>query len=175
MSASPFDLSGRVALVTGSSRGIGLALARALGNAGAELIVNARDQVALDSAAEVLRSEGLTVHVRAFDVCDPVAVVDAVDSFERDIGPIDVLVNNAGFQKRGAVLDYDVDDFRRIIDVNLVSAFTVAKAVAGHMVRTRSRKDRQRLLGDVRGRPTDGRCVQRHEGWIEDADPRDVC
>jgi gluconate 5-dehydrogenase len=134
MSTSPFDLSGRVALVTGSSRGIGLALARALGNAGAEVIVNARDQAALDSAADELRGEGITVHARAFDVCDPAAVVEAVDSFERDIGPIEVLVNNAGLQKRGAVLDYDVDDFRRLIEVNLVAAFTVAKAVASHMV-----------------------------------------
>ena len=135
MATSPFDLSGRVALVTGSSRGIGLALARALGQAGAELIVNSRDEQALVAAADALRQDGITVHCRAFDVCDPAAVAHAVDSFERDIGPIDVLVNNAGLQIRGAMLDYDVDDFRRLIEVNLVAAFTVGKAVASHMAK----------------------------------------
>ena len=134
MSPSPFDLSGRIALVTGSSRGIGLALARALGNAGAEVILNARTESVLLAAADELRAEGLTVHCRAFDVCDPDAVVAAVDSMERDIGPIGVLVNNAGLQKRAPLLDFSVDDFRRLIEVNLVAAFTVGKAVAGHMV-----------------------------------------
>ncbi len=135
MTSSPFDLSGRVALVTGSSRGIGLALARALGEAGAEVIVNGRDEKALATAADALRDEGLTVHCRAFDVCDPDAVVDAVDLVERDIGPIDVLVNNAGLQKRAPMLDFAVEDFRRLIEVNLVAAFTVGKAVATHMVK----------------------------------------
>ena len=135
MATSLFDLSGRVALVTGSSRGIGLALARALGNAGAELIVNSRDEQALVAAADALRQEGITVHCRAFDVCDQAAVAHAVDSFESDIGPIDVLVNNAGLQIRGPMLDYDVDDFRRLIEVNLVAAFTVGKTVAGHMAK----------------------------------------
>ncbi len=134
MTASPFDLSGRIALVTGSSRGIGLALARALGQAGAELIVNARDESALRAAADMLRDEGFTVHCRAFDVCDPSAVVDNVDAVERDVGPIDVLINNAGVQKRAPLLDYTVEDFRRLIEVNLVAAFTVGKAVATHMV-----------------------------------------
>jgi len=134
VSASPFDLSGRVALVTGSSRGIGLALARALGQAGAVGVLNARSEPALVTATDTLRDEGLTVHWRAFDVCDPGAVVDTVDSIERDIGPIDVLVNNAGLQKRAPLLDFAVEDFRRLIEVNLVAAFTVGKAVAPHMV-----------------------------------------
>ena len=134
MSPSPFDLSGRIALVTGSSRGIGLALARALGSAGAELILNARTESVLLAAADELRGEGFAVHCHAFDVCDPDAVVQAVDSMERDIGPIDVLVNNAGLQKRAPLLEFSVDDFRTLIDVNLVAAFTVGKAVAAHMV-----------------------------------------
>jgi len=134
VSASPFDLSGRIALVTGSSRGIGLALARALGQAGAEVVLNARTESALDAAADTLRDEGVTTHSRAFDVCDPGAVVAAVDSIERDIGPIEILVNNAGLQKRAPLLDFDIEDFRRLIEVNLVAAFTVGKAVAVHMV-----------------------------------------
>jgi gluconate 5-dehydrogenase len=135
LSTSPFDLTARVALVTGSSRGIGLALARALGQAGAELIINGRDETVLAAAAGTLRNEGLTVHCRAFDVCDPTAVVDSVDSFERDVGPIDVLVNNAGLQKRAPLLEFDIEDFRRLIEVNLVAAFTVGNAVAAHMVK----------------------------------------
>ncbi|MEY2446461.1 MAG: gluconate 5-dehydrogenase [Ilumatobacteraceae bacterium] len=131
---TPFDLSGRIALVTGSSRGIGLALSRALGQAGAELILNSRDERSLLQAADELRAEGLSVHCRAFDVCDPEAVVDAVDSAERDIGPIEVLVNNAGLQMRAPLLDFAVEDFRQLIEVNLVAAFTVAKAVGRHMV-----------------------------------------
>ncbi len=135
MTSSPFDLSGRIALVTGSSRGIGLALARALGRAGAELILNGRDEVALAAAADALRAEGLTAHFRAFDVCDPAAVVAAVDEIEAGIGAVEVLVNNAGLQHRAPMLEFEVDDFRRLIEVNLVAAFTVGKAVAGHMVR----------------------------------------
>lgn len=131
---SPFDLSGRRALVTGSSRGIGLALARALGQAGAELILNGRDVGALVAAAGILRDEGLTVYDLPFDVCDPAAVIHAVDSVEREIGPIDVLVNNAGLQRRAPLLEFAVDDFRELIEVNLVAAFTVGKAVARHMV-----------------------------------------
>jgi gluconate 5-dehydrogenase len=134
MSSSMFDLSGRIALVTGSSRGIGFGLARALGEAGAVIVMNARDESALEAAAAVLRGEGLTVHCRRFDVCDLAAVSTAVDSIESDIGPIDILVNNAGLQIRGAMLDYDVEDFRHLVEVNLVAAFTVGKAVAGHMV-----------------------------------------
>ena len=134
MSTSPFDLSGRIALVTGSSRGIGLALSRALGRAGAELILNARDESALAAAADMLGDEGLTVHWRAFDVCNTAAVGSAIDEIEADVGHIEVLVNNAGLQHRAPMLEFDVDDFRRLIEVNLVAAFTVGKAVARHMV-----------------------------------------
>ncbi|MEP6659263.1 MAG: glucose 1-dehydrogenase [Acidimicrobiales bacterium] len=155
MNASPFDLSGRVALVTGASRGIGLALARALGQAGAEVVLNARTEPALVAATDTLRDEGLTAHCRAFDVCDPGAVVDAVDSIERDIGPIDVLVNNAGLQKRAPLLDFAVEDFRRLIEVNLVAAFTVGKAVAKHMVgRSRGKIVNVCSVQSELGRPT---------------------
>lgn len=140
MSTSPFDLSGRIALVTGSSRGIGLALARALGEAGAVVVMNARDESALEAAETSLRGEGLTVHCRPFDVCDVDAVSAAIESIEGEIGPVDILVNNAGLQIRGAMLDYDVDDFRRVVEVNLVAAFTVGKAVAARMAPRRRGK-----------------------------------
>ena len=132
--AALFDLSGRVGMVTGSSRGIGLALARGLAEAGAKVVLNARREPALAEACSTLVAEGHEVVYRAFDVCDASAVHEAVNSIEREIGPVDVLVNNAGMQLRAPVLDFAVDDFRRLVEVNLVSAFIVTKAVATHMV-----------------------------------------
>ncbi|HEX4982541.1 MAG TPA: SDR family oxidoreductase [Ilumatobacteraceae bacterium] len=129
-----FDLTGRIALVTGSSKGIGLALARALARAGASVVLNARGEPALAVAALTLGAEGHDVHHRAFDVCDPTAVGVAVESIEDEIGPIDVLVNNAGMQIRAHLLDFAIEDFRQLVEVNLVSAFIVGKAVAAHMV-----------------------------------------
>ena len=128
-----FDLTGRIALVTGSSRGIGLALARALAEAGATVILNARNDTALADAETGLRSDGYLIHRRAFDVCDAVAVDTAIASIETGIGPIDVLVNNAGIQRRAPLLDFPLEDFRELIEVNLVSAFIVGKAVARRM------------------------------------------
>jgi gluconate 5-dehydrogenase len=127
------DLHDRIALVTGSSRGIGLALARALGQAGATVVLNARHGDALQAAAATLASEGLSVHVSSFDVCDAEAVEAAVATIESSLGPIDVLVNNAGIQRRAPLLEFPLADFRELIEVNLVSAFVVGKAVAQFM------------------------------------------
>jgi gluconate 5-dehydrogenase len=127
------DLQGRNALITGSSRGIGLALARALGQAGATVVLNARHSDALQTAAAMLSAEGLTVHVSPFDVCDADAVEAAVEAIESTVGPIDVLVNNAGIQRRAPLLEFPLADFRELIEVNLVSAFVVGKAVARFM------------------------------------------
>jgi gluconate 5-dehydrogenase len=124
-----FSLDGRVALVTGSSRGIGFALARALGEAGAVVVMNGRDAASLHAAADSFRGLGIVAHERAFDVCDEEAVARAVASIEADVGPIDILVNNAGIQRRAPFLDFALNDFRELIDVNLVSAFIVGKAV----------------------------------------------
>ncbi len=128
-----FDLEGRVALVTGSSRGIGLALARALAQAGATVVLNARHRDALEAAASELEAQGHRVYVACFDVCDPAAVEAAVADIESDVGPINVLVNNAGIQRRAPFLEFPLADFRELIEVNLVSAFVVAKAVAKAM------------------------------------------
>ncbi|MDH4278907.1 MAG: glucose 1-dehydrogenase [Acidimicrobiia bacterium] len=130
---NPFDLTGRVALVTGSSRGIGLALARALGGAGAQVVLNARSAEALDDAAATLRDEGLTVDVRAADVTDAGAVTEMIESIETAIGPLDVLVNNAGMQDRAPVLEFPVDRFRALLELNLVAPFVVAQAAARPM------------------------------------------
>ena len=91
-----FNLDGRLALVTGSSGGIGFALARGLAGAGAHIVLNARREDKLDAAAAALRGEGTTVHAVAFDVTDAAAVANAIDRIEATIGPIEILVNNAG-------------------------------------------------------------------------------
>ena len=98
--AGLFDLTGRVALVTGSSAGIGLALALGLGQAGARIVLNGRRPDKVADASRTLRDEGLSVFEMAFDVTDSAAVKDAVETIETSVGPIDILVNNAGMQRR---------------------------------------------------------------------------
>ncbi len=129
-----FDLKGRLALVTGSSKGIGLALARALADAGAEIVLNARDADRLEASRAALAVEGHVVHAVAFDVTDPKAVEDGVDGIERDIGPLAILINNAGVQHRAPLQDFPHDAWRRLIATNLDSVFFVGQAVARHMI-----------------------------------------
>ncbi len=129
-----FDLSGRLALVTGSSKGIELALARALAAAGAEIVLNARDAGRLEGARAALAAEGHRVHAAAFDVTDPAAVAAGVDRIEREVGPLAVLVNNAGVQHRAPLEDFPHDAWRRLLDTNLSSVFYVGQAVARPMI-----------------------------------------
>ncbi|GGE58253.1 SDR family oxidoreductase [Actibacterium pelagium] len=129
-----FDLTGRTALVTGSSMGIGRALARGLAEAGARIVLNARDPGRLEAAAEELRATGADVLTLCFDVTDPKAVQEKIDSFEANHGPIDILVNNAGMQHRTALEDFPVDAFDRLMRTNVNSAFYVGQAAARHMI-----------------------------------------
>ena len=130
-----FDLSGKRALVTGSSQGIGFALARGLAEAGAELVLNGRDASKLDAAAQTLGAEGFNVQTLAFDVTDHAAVRTAVDGFEAGTGPIDILVNNAGMQHRAPLEDFPAEAFERLLQTNVASVFHVGQAVARHMIR----------------------------------------
>ena len=134
ITADTFRLDGRLALVTGSSAGIGLALARGLAQAGAAIVLNGRDGARLGATAQQLRSEGLQVHERAFDVCDAAAVQAAVEDIESSIGPIDILVNNAGIQRRAPFQDFAAADWDELMRTNLDSVFTVGQAVAKRMV-----------------------------------------
>ncbi len=136
--AKTFRIDGRVALVTGSSTGIGLALARGLAQAGATVVLNGRDASRLANAAEALRSEGLSVHQRAFDVCDADAVSTAVADIEATIGPIHVLVNNAGISRRGQFQDIKAADWRALLSTNLDSTFIVGQAVVQFMLARRA-------------------------------------
>jgi gluconate 5-dehydrogenase len=134
MDASTFRLDGRLALVTGGSAGIGLALARGLGQAGAAVVLNGRDAGKLEQAASALREGGLTVHTQTFDVTDQRAVLQGVAGIESRIGPIDVLVNNAGMQRRGPFHEYAASDWQQLMRTNLDGLFHVGQAVAQRMV-----------------------------------------
>ena len=129
-----FDLSGRLALVTGSSQGLGLALARALAEAGAAVVLNARSPERLEQARAALAAEGHTVHARAFDVTDADAVEAGVAAIEREIGPIDILVSNAGLQHRAPFAEFPLDAWRRLTATNLDGVFLVGRAVAQRMI-----------------------------------------
>lgn len=129
-----FSLSGRRALITGSSQGIGFALAQGLANAGAELVVNGRDTGKLAEAATQLRTSGATVHELPFDVTDHDGARSAVDGFEAETGPIDILINNAGMQHRAALEDFPADAFERLLQTNVASVFHVGQACARHMI-----------------------------------------
>ena len=129
-----FRLDGRIALVTGSSAGIGLALARALGHAGATVVINGRGEAKVTAAAAQLQSEGLTVHSRLFDVTDSKSVIAAVEDIETTIGAIDILVNNAGMQRRAPLQDFLEADWHELMRTNLDSVFMVGQAVARKMI-----------------------------------------
>ena len=124
-----FDLTGRTALVTGSSQGIGYALARGLAEAGAEVVLNGRDAAKLSAAAETLGAKTL-----AFDASDHAAVRAAVDGFEASVGPIDILVNNAGMQHRAPLEDFPAEAFETLLRTNISTVFNVGQAVARHMI-----------------------------------------
>lgn len=135
MTSPLFDLSGKRALVTGSSQGIGFALARGLAGAGASVILNGRNESRLTAAAADLRKDGAGVFQSAFDVTRSEAVTTAVDALEDEIGPIDILVNNAGMQFRTVLQDYPDDKWHDLMRTNIDSVFFVGRAVARHMIK----------------------------------------
>ncbi|RAX38575.1 SDR family oxidoreductase [Rhizobium tropici] len=132
MSLGLFDLKGRRALVTGSSQGIGLALAKGLAAAGAEPVLNGRDKEKLAKAAENFEGK---VYQLAFDATDHEAARQAINAFEAETGAIDILVNNAGMQFRTPLEDFPADAFERLLRTNISSVFNVGQAVARHMIK----------------------------------------
>ncbi|MEE1799344.1 SDR family oxidoreductase [Streptomyces sp. JV176] len=134
MSHPLFDITGRTALVTGSSRGIGKALAKGLLEAGCTVVLNGRNAAALEATgAELAASFGDRVRTAAFDVTDSAAVAAGVAHIEEETGPIDILVNNTGTQHRTPILEFTDADWRRLVDTNLTSAFLVGREVARRM------------------------------------------
>jgi gluconate 5-dehydrogenase len=135
-----FDLNGRIALITGSSRGLGRSMARGLAEAGAAVVLNGVDEARLRQTVTEFVEAGLVAHGVAFDVTDGAAVRGAVARIEDEIGPIDVLVNNAGIQRRGPLETFPEDDWQAVIHTNLTGVFLVTQAVAQHMIPRRRGK-----------------------------------
>lgn len=134
--AALFDLSGRVALITGASRGLGAAMARGLAEARAAVILNARDPVALEEQAASLRAEGLAARISAFDVRDPAAMAAAVGM----LGPIDILLHNAGNQHRAPVEDVTEEGWASVLDTHLTALFRLSKLIVPGMKERRRGK-----------------------------------
>ena len=134
MASNRFDLTGRRALITGSSQGIGLALARGLAEHGAKVILNGRTQERLDEAVASLTADGLEADGVSFDVTNGDAVGPAIEKLQADLGPLDILINNAGMQHRAPLEDFPHDKWEQLLATNISSVFYVAQAVAKGMI-----------------------------------------
>ena len=135
-----FNLTGKTALITGSSQGIGFALGRGLAEAGAKLVLNGRNVDKLESAAREMRESGASVLTRAFDVTDHAAVRETIDALEASGEQVDILVNNAGMQHRSPLEEFPVDAFQQLLQTNIASIFNVSQAVSRHMIKRRAGK-----------------------------------
>ena len=132
--ANLFSLEGRVALVTGSAQGLGNTIARGMLEAGARIVLSDVSAAALEKAQAAFREEGYEVPAYVFDISNEPQVTEAVEAIEKEVGPIDILVNNAGIHKRNLLIDMPVENWRKVIDVNLSGAFIVGRAVARGMI-----------------------------------------
>lgn len=135
-----FSLKGKRAVITGGTHGLGMAMAEGLAKAGAELIITGTTPQKLEEALEYYKSFGFAASGYLFDVTDEAAAIENVARIEQEQGPIDILVNNAGIIKRVLAVDMPVEDFRRVIDVDLVGAFIMSREVAKRMIERRSGK-----------------------------------
>ena len=134
-----FNLKGKRALITGSSQGIGYALAKGLDEAGAEIILNGRNKEKLGKAAKALTPQN-NLYQLSFDVTDQNETDNVVNKFESEIGPIEILINNAGMQHRAPLEDFPPDMFEQLLRTNISSIFNVSQVVARHMIKRGSGK-----------------------------------
>ena len=134
MIQSLFSLEGKVAWVTGGAYGIGFAMAEALANAGAKIVINCRSQEHLDKALEDFGAKGIDVKAYIADVTDETQVKELVQTVKEELGTIDILVNNAGIIKRIPMTEMSVEEFRQVIDIDLIGPFVCAKAVIPGMI-----------------------------------------
>lgn len=135
-----FDLTGKIILITGGGRGLGFSFAKGYVQAGARVVLNDINQAELDKALPALRELGGDVAGYCFDVSDEAGVEKGIAAIEAEVGPIDVLVNNAGIHRRAPLDQMTAADFRKVVDVNLTSAFIVGQAVAKRMIERRKGK-----------------------------------
>jgi gluconate 5-dehydrogenase len=141
MITSLFDLTGKVALVTGATHGLGMAMAKGIGQAGASVVINGNSsQEKIDKAVAAFKAEGIQAFGYRFDVTNEEEVQKAIVRIENEVGPIDILVNNAGIIKRTPLVDMEVTDFEQVIKVDLVSPFIVSKAVVKGMIQRKAGK-----------------------------------
>ncbi|MGM0531430.1 MAG: gluconate 5-dehydrogenase [Bacteroidota bacterium] len=134
MSIQLFDLSGKNALLTGATHGLGMAMAKGLGDAGANLIINGHSPERMEKAVKDYKDYGLDVHSYLFDVTQEKEVAENISKIEKEVGPIDILVNNAGIIKRIPLAEMDAEDYKKVIDVDLVGPFIMAKHVVQGMI-----------------------------------------
>lgn len=135
MKTNLFDLTGKRAMITGGTHGLGMAMANALAEAGASLVITGFQEDLVNASIETYRSCGFTADGALFDITDEPAAADAIQRVERDLGPIDILINNAGIIKRVSMRDMPVEDFRRVLDVDLTGAFIVSRQVVEGMIK----------------------------------------
>jgi gluconate 5-dehydrogenase len=135
MSTKLFDLSGRTALVTGSSRGLGQAFATGLAAAGSRIILNGLDAVRLEATVDEMRASGRDVLAAPFDVTDEAAIIGTFKQFDSDGIDVDILVNNAGIQFRKPMAELATSDWQRVIDTNLTAAFVIGRESGKRMIR----------------------------------------
>lgn len=128
-----FNLKGQVALVTGSSHGLGMAVAVGLGQAGATIIINGTSRERLDAAVKEYADQGITVHPYVFDVTNEAQIDENITKIEQEVGPIDILVNNAGIIKRIPALDMSLEDWSQVINIDLTAPFLMSRRVAKGM------------------------------------------
>jgi gluconate 5-dehydrogenase len=141
MSINLFDLTGKIALVTGGVHGLGMAMAKGLGHAGAKIVINDRSsRETVDNAVAEYKSVGIEAYGYVFDVTDEAAVIENINKIESEVGPIDILINNAGIIKRIPMIEMEVEDFEAVIKVDLVSPFIMSKTVAKGMIERRQGK-----------------------------------
>jgi gluconate 5-dehydrogenase len=140
MSLSLFDLKGRTALVSGSSRGLGRAIAEGMARAGARIVINGTDSARVETAVAELRAAGFAAEGAAFDVTDEAAIVKAFEGFDRSGIEIDILVNNAGIQMRKPLVEFSSADWRKVIETNLTSAFIIGREAAKRMLQRKRGK-----------------------------------
>ncbi len=134
MSIQLFDLTGKTALVTGGTHGLGMAIATGLANAGARIVINDYSAEKLETAKKEYEKAGIQVFTYNFDVTDEAQVQAAVKRIESEAGPVDILVNNAGIIKRTPIIEMKVQDFRDVIEIDLIAPFIMAKTIAPGMI-----------------------------------------